>query len=186
MPVTRWHAEYAWLGGDRPARDVLVEADEGRFTTVTPDVTDPPEDATRLPGLTLPGLADAHSHAFHRALRGRTTGARGTFWSWRERMYAVAARLDPDTYKALATAVYAELALAGITCVGEFHYLHHGRAGEPYDDPNAMGQAIAQAAAEAGIRLTLLDTCYLHGGIGEDPGPVQQMLEKWECWEVVT
>ena len=76
-------------------------------------------------GLTLPGFANAHSHAFHRALRGRTQAGRGSFWTWREQMYALAATLDPDTYFRLARATYAEMALAGITAVGEFHYLHH-------------------------------------------------------------
>jgi formiminoglutamate deiminase len=76
-------------------------------------------------------------------------------------MYALADRLDPDTYQALARATFAEMALAGITCVGEFHYLHHGRGGTPYDDPNEMGHRMLAAAAEAGIRITLLDTAYL-------------------------
>ena len=98
-----------------------------------------PAGAVRLPGLTLPGLANAHSHAFHRALRGITQAGRGTFWTWRERMYEVAARLDPDSYLALATAVYAEMALAGITCVGEFHYLHHGPDGVPLRRPERDG-----------------------------------------------
>ena len=80
-------------------------------------------------------------------------------------MYEVAARLDPDSYLALARAVYAEMALAGISCVGEFHYLHHQPDGRPYADPNAMGRALVQAAAEAGLRITLLDTCYLAGGL---------------------
>ena len=80
-------------------------------------------------------------------------------------MYEVAARLDPDSYLALARAVYAEMALAGISCVGEFHYLHHQPGGRPYADPNAMGRALVQAAAEAGLRITLLDTCYLAGGL---------------------
>ena len=123
-----------------------------------------PGDAQVLPGVVLPGFANAHSHAFHRALRGRTHDGGGTFWTWRERMYAVAAQLDPDSYLALATATYAEMALAGITAVGEFHYLHHAPGGAPYDDPNAMGEALRQAAADAGIRLTLLDTCYVAGG----------------------
>ena len=118
-----------------------------------------------LPGLTLPGFANAHSHAFHRALRGIAQAGRGTFWTWRERMYDVAARLDPDSYLALARAVYAEMALAGVSCVGEFHYLHHEPGGRPYPDPNAMGRALVQAAADAGIRMTLLDTCYLSGGL---------------------
>jgi formiminoglutamate deiminase len=82
-------------------------------------------------------------------------------------MYQVADRLDPDSYRALARAVYAEMALAGISCVGEFHYLHHRPGGAPYDAPNAMGEALIAAAADAGIRITLLDTCYLTGGIGQ-------------------
>ena len=86
-------------------------------------------------------------------------------------MYEVAARLDPDSYLALARAVYAEMALAGITCVGEFHYLHHGPEGVPYADPNEMGRALIDAAAQAGIRITLLDTCYLSGGLGPDGRP---------------
>jgi formiminoglutamate deiminase len=80
-------------------------------------------------------------------------------------MYAVAAQLDPDSYLALATATYAEMALAGITTVGEFHYLHHASGGASYDDSNAMGEALRQAATDAGIRLTLLDTCYVAGGL---------------------
>jgi formiminoglutamate deiminase len=165
VPV-RYHAAHAWLG-DAVAADVLIDVSGDRFTGVVPGVPAPP-DAVRLTGLTVPGLADAHSHAFHRALRGRVQGDRGTFWTWRTRMYEVAARLDPDSYFALARAVYAEMALAGIACVGEFHYLHHGPGGTPYDDPNAMGAALLAAAAEAGIRITLLDTCYLTGGIGEE------------------
>jgi formiminoglutamate deiminase len=165
VPVT-YHAAYAWLG-DAVAADVLIEVDGERFTAVTPGVPAPP-DAVRLAGLTLPGLADAHSHAFHRALRGRVQADRGTFWTWRKHMYEVASRLDPSSYYALARAVYAEMALAGITCVGEFHYVHHGPDGRPYDDPNAMGAALLAAAGDAGIRITLLDTCYLTGGFAEE------------------
>jgi formiminoglutamate deiminase len=161
----RWFAEHALLPSG-PARAVLLEVADGRFTAVTPD--SPDGDAERLAGVVLPGLADAHSHAFHRALRGRTHGGGGTFWSWREGMYAVAARLDPDSYLALARATFAEMALAGVTCVGEFHYLHHRPGGGAYDDPNAMGEALRQAAAEAGIRITLLDACYLAGGLTAD------------------
>jgi formiminoglutamate deiminase len=123
------------------------------------------DDVHRLSGLVFPGFANVHSHAFHRALRGRTHGDGGTFWTWRQRMYALAGRLDPDSYRELATAVYAEMALAGISCVGEFHYLHHAPGGVMYADPNVMAEALRQAAADAGIRLTLLDTCYLAGGI---------------------
>ena len=90
-------------------------------------------------------------------------------------MYEVADRLDPDSYLALATAVYAEMALAGVSCVGEFHYLHHGPGGTPYADPNQMGRVLIEAARRAGIRITLLDACYLSGGLTADGR--QQPLE---------
>jgi formiminoglutamate deiminase len=169
-----WHAEQAWLPGVGVLRDVLIEAAGDRFTRITPRTAAAalPPGAIRLKGLTLPALANAHSHAFHRALRGTTQAGRGTFWTWRERMYQVAARLDPDSYLALARAVYAEMALAGIGCVGEFHYLHHGPDGTGYADPNAMGRALIEAAAQAGLRITLLDTCYLSGGLDLAGRPV--------------
>jgi formiminoglutamate deiminase len=152
---------------------VLIEASGDRFTNVTEgaSVAEAP-DAVRLAGLTLPGFANAHSHAFHRALRGITQAGEGTFWTWRERMYSVAERLDPDRYFRLARAVYAEMARAGVSCAGEFHYLHHQASGRPYDEPNAMGQALVAAAASAGLRLTLLDACYLAGGLDRDGGVV--------------
>ena len=173
MPLTAYSAEYAWLGGAGVETDVLVEVEEGRITAVTPGAGRA-EGAERLPGLMLPGLVNAHSHAFHRALRGRTHRAGGSFWTWREDMYAVAAVLTPGSYRALAAAAFAEMALAGITCVGEFHYLHHGPDGVPYADPNAMGEAVLAAAADAGIRITLLDTCYLTGGFGRPLGGPQR------------
>ena len=174
--VRRWHAELAWLGSGRVRPGVLIEAAGGRFVSVRPDVrgSDVPAGTVRLPGLTLPGLANAHSHAFHRALRGAAQAGpsgQGTFWTWRERMYQVAGRLEPDSYLALARAVYAEMALAGITCVGEFHYLHHGAGGARYPDPNEMGRALIEAAAQAGVRITLIDTCYLSGGLRADGSP---------------
>ena len=162
--MTSFWCEQAWVPPGVVARDVRIDLSGDRITAVTPESA--PGDARRLRGLTLPGFANAHSHAFHRALRGRTQRGRGTFWTWREQMYAVAARLDPDNYLALARATYAEMALAGVTCVGEFHYVHRQPGGTPYDDPNVLGAALIQAAAEAGIRITLLDTCYLAGGFG--------------------
>ena len=144
--------------------DVLVEVVDGRFASVEPGFL--ASAAERLPGLTIPGLANTHSHAFHRALRGRTQRERGTFWTWRDKMYAIAARLDPDAYLALATATFREMVAAGITCVGEFHYLHHQPDGRPYDEPNAMGHALIEAASRAGLRITLLDTLYLSSGFG--------------------
>jgi formiminoglutamate deiminase len=171
-----WLAELAWSPALGLHNEVLIEASGDRITRVTPDVSGPAASgATRLAGLTMPGLANAHSHAFHRALRGVTEAARGTFWTWRERMYEIAGRLDPDSYLELATAVYAEMALAGISCVGEFHYLHHQPGGAPYADPNAMGLALIEGARRAGIRISLLDACYLSGGLSADGQ--QQPLE---------
>ena len=170
---TAYLLERAWVDG-AVRDDVLVEIEDGRFTSVTLDAGNhkptsefatprtentqftqgvrhaeranhkPTSElrATQVPGLTLPGLANCHSHAFHRALRGRVQRGRGTFWTWREQMYDVAGRIDPDTYFALARATYREMAAAGITSVGEFHYLHHQPDGTPYDDPLAMRHAL--------------------------------------------
>jgi formiminoglutamate deiminase len=176
---TVYRCASAWLPDGHLATDVDVAVADGRIVDIGPAeaareaaADDDRERAApaaveHLRGLVLPGLANAHSHAFHRALRGRTHHDGGTFWTWRERMYAVAARLDPDRLHALARATFAEMVLAGITAVGEFHYLHHAPDGRPYPDPTTMGAAVVTAAREAGIRLTLLDTCYLAGGIGQ-------------------
>jgi formiminoglutamate deiminase len=169
--MTAWWLERALLPHG-VVDGVRVEVEDGRFASVSHGVD--PDGAERLAGLTIPGLANCHSHAFHRALRGRTQEDRGTFWTWREQMYAVAARLDPDTYLVLARAAYREMALAGVTSVGEFHYLHHGPDGTPYDDPNAMGHALVEAGRQAGVRVVLLDTCYLAAGIGREPEGVQR------------
>jgi formiminoglutamate deiminase len=183
--ASAYHCELAWLGGEQAERDVLVHVDGERITAVETAVAERPAAAIRLPGLTLPGLANAHSHAFHRALRGRTHTGPGSFWTWRAQMYALAASLDPDSYLQLARATFAEMALAGISVVGEFHYLHHGPAGVPYDDPNAMGAALIAAAADAGIRITLLDTCYLQGGIGVELDDTQRRFADHDAlaWE---
>jgi formiminoglutamate deiminase len=178
MPVNRrFHAEFAWLSdarGEHPSveSDVLIEVSDGRFTNVIPGVpvgAAATDGALRLSGLTIPGLANAHSHAFHRALRGRTQTGKGSFWTWRDGMYGLAERLDPDAYYWLARATYAEMVLAGITCVGEFHYLHHGPGGTPYGDPNAMAAALIYAARDAGLRMTLLDTLYLTANVDGTP-----------------
>ncbi|MEU4210306.1 formimidoylglutamate deiminase [Streptomyces sp. NPDC026206] len=192
MQVTYW-AEHAWLGtGVEPG--VAIDVTDGRITAVRTGVPAPPPGAVSLRGLTIAGLANSHSHAFHRALRGVVQaapdsalpgpaddrsragsppparspgGAPDSFWTWRNVMYGVADRLTPENYFALARATYAEMALAGITCVGEFHYVHHAPGGTRYADPNAMGEALIAAAGEAGIRITLLDTAYLSSGMGD-------------------
>ena len=164
--MTAYWAAQALLP-DRPPGPLRFTVQDAAFTAVEPGAGPQPGDE-RLTGLVLPGLANGHSHAFHRVLRGRTHDDGGSFWTWRRQMYAVAATLDPEQYLTLARAVYAEMVLSGYTVVGEFHYLHHAPGGRPYADPNAMGHALIQAAAEAGIRLTLLDTCYLAGGLAAD------------------
>lgn len=160
-----WWCEHAWVDG-RVADGVLVTATHGVIDAVTPGR---PPTGKRLQGMVIPGLANAHSHAFHRALRSHTQRGGGSFWTWRDTMYRIAERLTPDSYLALARATYAEMALTGITAVGEFHYVHHGPGGVPYADPNEMGLALVGAAADAGIRLTLLDTCYLTAGPAGQP-----------------
>ena len=164
--MTVYHAAWAWLGGDRLVPDVVITESNGSITTVGPGQT-VPHHAIRLDGVVLPGLVNAHSHAFHRALRHRTHGAGGDFWAWREAMLGLAGRLDPDSMAELAGAVYAGMALTGITTVAEFHYVHHDVDGVPYGDPNAMGHALIHAAHQAGIRLVLLDACYLRNGFDQ-------------------
>jgi formiminoglutamate deiminase len=161
--VSSYWAAYAWMQ-DGCHAGVAFDVADGRFAGVQVGV-EPRAGQEILTGVTLPGLANGHSHAFHRGLRGRTHADGGTFWTWRQQMYALASRLDPDSYATLARAVFAEMVQAGYTVVGEFHYLHHDQRGRPYTDPNAMGAALIQAASEAGIRLTLIDACYLVGGL---------------------
>lgn len=118
--------------------------------------------------IVLPGLATAHSHAFQRALRGRTqnlaTGS--SFWSWRALMYRFAERIDPDAALALSEMAFQELARNGVTAVGEFHYVHHSPSGAPYDDRNAMAEAVIEAARRVGLRITLLRVIYARAGFG--------------------
>jgi formiminoglutamate deiminase len=163
-------ASLAWLGKDRGlARSVTIgTGDDGSIVSVSPggEMRSSTDET-----IIVPGFVNAHSHCFHRAIRGRSETRGGDFWAWRDLMFGVAARLTPQSYRELATYVYAEMLLSGFTTVGEFHYLHHGEDGRPYDDPNEMGLALAEAAASAGIRLTLIDACYLQAGV--DGAPLQ-------------
>ncbi|MFK0255848.1 formimidoylglutamate deiminase [Streptomyces sp. NPDC090445] len=180
---TYW-LEHAWLGSSVEPGVALDVSDDGRIAALRTGTATPPPGAEVLRGLTVPGLANAHSHAFHRALRSVVQVGSGTFWTWRDVMYKVAQNLTPDSYFDLARAVYAEMALAGITNVGEFHYVHHAPGGTPYADPNAMGEALIEAAAAAGIRITLLDTAYLSSGFGEAPNEHQRRFSDGtaEAW----
>jgi formimidoylglutamate deiminase len=150
--------------GARPSVGVTVEG--GQVVEVGPAST-----GERLPGRALaPGFANDHSHAFQRVLRGRVEyrdpeRPQDDFWSWRERMYALAESLTPDSVRSVAERCYREMLAAGYTSVTEFHYVHHRPAGSPYEDPNALARAVAEAAEAAGIRLLLLPAAYARGGI---------------------
>jgi len=160
-----WHAPHAWLGGPDLTSDVLIDTSDGVITGIR---TGHESDAdTVFDGVVLPGLVSAHSHAFHRRLRGRTYGS--DFWAWRSPMYAVANSLAPASYRDLARAVFGEMLTAGITTVGEFHYVHHQPDGSPYDEPNAFGFALVDAASDVGIRMTVIDTAYLTSDVTGEP-----------------
>ena len=171
--MTTYWCRQAWLGAATDVADgVVLDVEDGRFAAVSTGLP-PPKGAVLLDGLVVPGYANCHSHVFHRALRGRAQRGGGSFWTWREQMYALAERLNPDTFQRLAAGTYVEMVGAGMTAVGEFHYLHHQPGGRPYDDPNVMAHAAIAAAREAGLRITLLDTCYLEAGFGRQVEGVQ-------------
>ena len=156
-------------GASLVVRDGLVES-----------VGDAPQGAevVPMPGRALlPGLVAAHSHAFQRAIRGRTehrNHPRDDFWSWREAMYAAAERLSPEDLYAVSRFCFLEMARAGITAVGEFHYLHRDPSGKPYADPNELDLAIARAAKEAGLRMVLLRVAYARSGFRMPENPRQK------------
>ena len=155
----RWHAEQAWLG--HRAENVLIEVENGRISAIEERIPAPP-DAIALKGWTVPGFANVHSHAFQRLLRGEIESGGGDFWEWRAQMYRFT-EWDPADYFKHARLLFREMLEAGITAVGEFHYLHgHG---------NELGEALIDAAREEGIRITLIDACYLCGGM--DGGPLE-------------
>ena len=123
-------------------------------------------------GWSLPGIANLHSHAFQRAMAGmaeRQTDPADSFWTWRDTMYAMAARFDPELLHAVAAQLYAEMLEAGYTTVCEFHYLHHAPDGRPYEDAAAMSRALLRAARDTGIRITLLPVLYMTGGFDARP-----------------
>lgn len=164
----RFFALRAWVGGAW-ARDVLLEVDaSGHWSAVRAGVPAAArQDAHLLGGPVLPGLVNAHSHAFQRAIAGLTEqrGAQGDdFWSWRERMYAVALRISAAQLEAVATRLYTEMLAGGYTQVCEFHYLHNAAADSTAADPLAMSMALVRAAQRSGIGLTLLPTLYMRAG----------------------
>lgn len=145
---------------------VGVAFEDGRVVAVAPASS-----GERLPGRALaPGFVNDHSHAFQRGLRGlveRVEPSRphDDFWTWREKMYAIAGELAPATIREASRRCFREMLAAGYTSVTEFHYIHHRPDGSPYKDPNALAKAVAGAAEDAGIRLLLLPAAYARGGI---------------------
>ena len=172
MATQTFHAQWAWRGAESAAANVRIGVSNGVITSVE-DGVDAQAGDVRIAGVVIPGLVNAHSHAFHRALRGRTHGGTGDFWSWRTPMYEIANRLTPETYGELATMTFAEMALSGITGVGEFHYVHHQQDGKRYLNPNEMGLAMVEASQRAGIRMALLDVAYLHAAL-DKPEPLAE------------
>jgi formimidoylglutamate deiminase len=127
--------------------------------------------------LVLPGLINAHSHAFQRVLRGRTeyrsASDKDSFWTWREMMYSAAAQLTPEDIYDASRMAFLEMALSGITAVGEFHYLHHAPGGGVYDDPNLLAKQVVRAARDVGLRIALLRVAYARSGFESGPNPQQ-------------
>ena len=175
VAVKCYFADQAWINGAW-ASDVLLSVDrDGLWCGVEVDVpAGLRRNAMRLPGSVLPGLVNAHSHAFQRAIAGLTECRKTVvtapvdddFWSWRERMYSAANRISPGQLEAIATFLYAELLMGGYTHVCEFHYLHNGTDGKPYADSLEMSHALVRAAQNVGIGLTLLPTLYMRSGFG--------------------
>ena len=170
MPESLLWAPRAWLPGGWSEAVVLRIDAGGRWDEITPGIATPPLGATQLDGPLLPGLVDAHSHAFQRAFAGlaeRRESAADDFWSWRDRMYRVALRITRESLRAVAAQLYVELLRGGYTQVCEFHYLQHDVDGKPYDDPLALGWALADAAHDVGIGLTALPVLYERAGFSQ-------------------
>jgi formimidoylglutamate deiminase len=177
--LTAWLPDFIFVGG-RFLADLALVTDErtGRIVRVAPAVE---HDAARVVRLKnralLPGMVNAHSHAFQRVIRGRTefrSSARDSFWTWREQMYSAATRLSPEDLYDASRMAFMEMALSGITSVGEFHYLHHHADGAPYDDPNLLAKQVVRAARAAGLRIALLRVAYARSGFQTPPNERQR------------
>lgn len=154
---------------------VLLD-ESGNISSISQDEN---SNSTYIEGYALPGFQNAHSHAFQYAMAGlaeRHSGASEAddFWSWREAMYQLASSVNPEQMKIIAAMLYAELVRYGWTNVAEFHYLHHDKNGEPYNSLAAMGEALVEAAKNAGIKITLIPIFYQKGGFGLPPNDRQR------------
>lgn len=170
-----WLPDYIYTDGRFQSGRALV-CDEGQIVGVVD--SDEAPDATRLSGRAmLPGLVNAHSHAFQRVIRGRTEyrsqNTTDSFWTWRERMYAAATTLGPAEIYDASRMAFLEMAVSGITAVGEFHYIHHAPDGSVYDDPNLLAHEVIRAAHDVGIRIALLRVAYARAGFQKEANPRQ-------------
>ena len=158
------------------AREVRFDvAADGALAAVTANAD--AGDLPRAAGPVLPGMPNLHSHAFQRAMAGlaeRAGAGADSFWTWREVMYGFVARLTPDHAQAVAAQLYVEMLKSGYTSVGEFHYLHHGPDGTPYEDVAEMAKRVVAAAGHSGIGITLLPVLYGYGGFGGAPAGAGQ------------
>ncbi|MFT3840506.1 MAG: formimidoylglutamate deiminase [Myxococcaceae bacterium] len=174
MGAVVYQPDFLYANGQL-TRGALAVSDDGKVLAAPP----PGATTVKLPGrLLLPGLINAHSHAFQRVLRGRThfvaTGREADdFWSWRELMYRAASTLDPDGVYVASRQAFVEMALAGITTVGEFHYLHNQPNGTPYPDVHELARQVIRAARDAGLRIALLRVAYARAGFNVAPNPRQ-------------
>ena len=170
-----WLADLVYVDG-RFQSDRAVVCDGPTIVGIVDSAEAP--NAIRLKGRALlPGMVNAHSHAFQRLIRGRTERrsqhATDSFWTWREQMYAAANQLEPEDLYNVSRLAFLEMALTGITAVGEFHYIHHSRDGSPYSDPNLLEREVIRAARDVGIRIALLRVAYARAGYQLEPNPQQ-------------
>jgi len=175
-----WLPELVYLRDGFAANRALVCDPAGTIVKIVEAADLTVERKINLPRRALlPGMVNAHSHAFQRVLRGRTEyrthpKSLDSFWTWREMMYSAATRLTPDDIYDASRMAFLEMALSGITAVGEFHYLHHAPDGSPYDDPNLLAQEVMRAAGEAGLRIALLRVAYARSGFQTAVNPKQK------------
>ncbi len=192
----RLRPDWLWTGSELLQAPTLTIGADGRIAAIDAAAAGSNADAgadadapgvEALPGqLLMPGLCDAHSHAFQRAFRGHVQHRRladgsasaDSFWSWRDAMYRVANRLDPDGVEAVSALAFLELLRAGVTAVGEFHYLHHHADGQPYADPDELALRVRAAAARVGLRIALLRVVYGAAGIGSDGSPLPLRVDQ--------
>ena len=173
--MNSWLPDYIYTEGRFQSGRALV-CDGGRIVGVV-NGDDAPEAVVLKGRAMLPGLVNAHSHAFQRVIRGRTEyrsqNTTDSFWTWREQMYAAATSLGPEEIYAASRMAFLEMALTGITAVGEFHYIHHAPDGSIYEDPNLLAHEVIRAAHDAGIRIALLRVAYARAGYQMEVNPRQ-------------